>query len=89
MKITIKAEPKEFAALVRELEGQQMVIGKIKFDGDSITTCVEDLVNRSEVKLEAEKIGVKNGKVRFSDSDIMEIDRRLVAQAAVSARGLC
>lgn len=89
MKITIEAEQKEIAALVRELQGQQTVVSNIKFDGGSIATCVEDLVSRSEVKLEADKIGIKNGKVRFSDSDIMEIDRRLGEQVAVSARALC
>ena len=75
MKITIEAEAKEIAALVKELEGKQTVVSKIKFDGDCNTMAAEESTGRSEVKQEANQNGIKVES--FSDGDIILISKEL------------
>jgi hypothetical protein len=75
MKITIKAEPKEIAALVKELEGQQEGASKIKSGGPSFKTIIDGQTGRSEIMLTAGKGTIQAGKL--SGDTIAEVNRRL------------
>lgn len=83
MKITIEAEPKEIAALVRELQGKQKTELHIDPNG-SIESTVGVADSNSKVSITTGAITV-NGKI--SGSTIEEINKELGGLAMSAGRG--
>lgn len=71
MKITIEAEVKEIAALVKELEARKTVVSKINMECGCNTSVCEDNQGSSEVKQKA--AGIKG---RISDDTIKEVEKK-------------
>jgi hypothetical protein len=73
MKITIKAETKEIAALVRELEGRQSTVISLVTNDDAIESVVKNALGSSKVTTKAEGININgecNGaKIGRTDKD--------------------